>query len=133
MLLNQKVTLLVILTTLLLGASLNANATHISEPILNDSKTTFHLGENIIITGWVDYANKPTADVLLAFKVTRPDGSIATEAFYTSDDNGQFEFEFAANNKVPGKYLMTVTSHCQAIHRSICTYKNQTLTIDIVE
>lgn len=132
MLLNAKVTLSVILTSLLLGASLNANATHISEPILNDSKTTFRLGENIILNGWVNYANKPTADVLLAFKVTRPDGSIATEASYTSDDNGQFEFEFTAN-KVPGKYLMTVTSHCQAIHRSICTYKFQTLTIDIVE
>ena len=130
--LNLRVTLFVILTTLLLGAFQNANATHISEPILNDSKTTFRLGENIILNGWVNYANKPTADVLLAFKVTRPDGSIATEASYTSDNNGQFEFEFVTNTE-PGKYLMTITSHCQAIHRSICTYKNQTLTIDIVE
>ena len=130
--LNPKYTLSVILTSLLLGASLNVNATHISEPILNDSKTKFRLSEKIILNGWVNYDNKPTADVLLAFKVTRPDGSIATEASYTSDNNGQFEFEFITN-KAPGKYLVTVTSHCQEIHRSICTYKHQTLNIDIVE
>lgn len=130
--LNPRITLSVILTSLLLGVSVNAHATHISEPILNESKTKFRLGEKINISGWVSYDNKPTADVLLAFKVTRPDGSIATEASYTSDNNGQFEFEFIAN-KATGKYFATVTSHCQAIHRSICTYKYQTLNIDIVE
>ena len=130
---NTKLIYSAALTSLFLGAPINAHATHISEPIINESKTQYHLGEEIIINGWVRYDNQPTADVLLAFKVTRPDGSIATESSYPSDNNGQFVFKFATDNQIPGKYLVTVTSHCLAIHRSICTYKNQTLSIDIIE
>ena len=127
--LNQKY----IIAFLLLGASLNAHATHISEPILIESRTEYRLGEKIILNGWVSYDNKPTADVLLAFKLTRPDGSIATEESYSSDINGQFSFEFPTHKQATGKYLMTVTSHCLAIHRSICTYKNKTLNFEIVD
>ena len=127
--LNQKY----IFAILLLGASLSVHATHISKPILNESKTAFRLGEEIIFNGWVSYDNKPTADVLLAFKLTRPDGSIVTEESYPSNINGQFMFEFPVNKQSPGKYLMTVTSHCLAIHRSICTYKDKTLSIEIVD
>ena len=122
-----------ILASLLLSASLSVHATHISEPILNDTKTKYHLGEKIILNGWVSYDNKPTADVLLAFKVANPDGSIAIEESYPSDVNGEFIFKFPTNNLAPGAYLVTVTSHCQAIHRSICTYKNKTLSIEIVD
>ncbi len=131
--LNQKYIFTITLALLLFGAYLNVHATHISEPILNESKTKYRLGEKVILSGWVSYDNQATADVLLAFKVTRTDGSIATEATYSSDDNGKFAFEFATNHQVPGKYLATVTSHCLAIHRSICTYKNKTLSIDIIE
>ncbi len=131
--LNPKYIFTTTLALLLLGASLNVHATHISEPILNESKTKYRLGEKVILSGWVNYDNQPTADVLLAFKVTRADGSIAIEATYSSDDNGKFAFEFATNNQMPGKYLVTVTSHCLAIHRSICTYKNKTLSVDIIE
>lgn len=127
--LNQKY----ILASLLLGVSLSVHATHISEPILSETKTKYRLGEKIIINGWVSYDNKPTADVLLAFKVAHPDGFIATEASYPSDVNGQFLFEYSTNKQVPGKYLITITSHCQAIHRSICTYKNKAVSIEIVE
>lgn len=131
--LNPKYIFTITLVLLLFGASLNVHATHISEPILNESKTKYRLGEKVILSGWVSYDNQPTADVLLVLKVTRADRSIATEATYTSDDNGNFAFEFATNYQVAGKYLVTVTSHCLAIHRSICTYKNKTLSIDIIE
>jgi len=131
--LNQKYIFTITLALLLLGTSLNIHATHISEPILNESKTKYLLGEKVIVSGWVSYDNQPTAEVLLAIKVTRSDGSIAIETTDSSDDSGKFAFEFATNNQAPGKYLVTVTSHCLAIHRSICTYKNKTLSIDIVE
>ena len=122
-----------ILASVLLGASLSVHATHISEPIFSESKTKYRLGEKIIVNGWVSYDNKPTPNVLLAFKMTHSDGSIATEESYPSDLNGQFLFEYSTNKQVPGKYLITITSHCQEIHRSICTYKNKTLSIVIVE
>lgn len=131
--LNSKHIFTITLTLLLFSAYQNVHATHISEPILNESKIKYRLGEKIILSGWVSYDNQPTGDVLLAFKITRADGFIATEATYSSDDNGKFVFEFATNDQVPGKYLVTVTSHCLAIHRSICTYKNKTLPINIVE
>ena len=131
--LNPRYIFTITLTLLLFSASLIVQATHISEPILNESKTKYRLGEKIIFSGWVNYDNQPTADVLLALKVTRADGSIAREATQSSDDNGQFAFEFATNNQLPGKYLVEVTSHCLAVHRSICTYKNKTLSIDIIE
>lgn len=122
-----------ILVSLLLSASLNAHATHISEPVLSEPKTEYHLGDKIILNGWASYDNKPTADVLLAFKVTNPDGFIVKEESYPSDVNGQFIFNFSTNNLAPGAYLLTVTSHCQEIHRSICTYKHKTLSINIVD
>lgn len=131
--LKKENTRLILLVLLSLGVSLNANATHISEPILNESRTEYRLGEKIVISGWVSYNNQPTADVLLAFKVLSPDESIATEMSYPSDNRGQFVFEFDTKNQTPGKYQITVTSHCLEIHRPICTYKNQKLSIDITK
>ncbi len=129
----MRLNLKYILATLLLSACLNANATHISEPILSEPTTEYRLGEKITLHGWVSYDNKPTADVLLAFKLTKSDTTIVTEASYHSNIDGQFLFEYPTNKLTPGKYLITVTSHCLEIHRSICTYKNKTLNIQIVE
>ncbi len=129
----MRLNLKYILATLLLSTCVSANATHISEPILIEPKTEYRLGERITLYGWVSYDNKPTADVLLAFKLSHPDASIVTETSYPSDIDGQFLFEYSTNKLIPGKYLITVTSHCLEIHRSICTYKNKTLNIQIVE
>lgn len=112
---------------------LNAYATHISEPILNESKTEYYLGEKIVLHGWVSYDNQPTADVLLAFKITHTDGTSVADVSYPSDSKGKFKFEFDTQNLTPGKYRVTVTSHCLEIHRPICTYKSQTLSINITK
>lgn len=128
-----QINLFIILVLLLFGLVQNANATHISEPILSEPKTEYTLGEKIVLNGWVSYNDQPTADVLLNFKVIRPDGTTATEQSYPSDSSGHFAFEFDTSNQIPGTYQVTITSHCLEIHRHICTYKNQTLSIKVIE
>lgn len=111
----------------------NANATHISEPILSEPHTEYKLGEKIVLNGWVSYNDQPTADVLLNFRVIRPDGAIADEQSSPSDDNGGFVFEFDTNDQIPGTYQVIITSHCLEIHRHICTYKNKALAVEVIE
>lgn len=109
------------------------SATHISEPILSDPKTEYHLGEKIVLNGWVSYNDQPTADVLLNFKVIRPDGTLATEKFNPSDNSGHFEFAFDTSDQMAGTYEVTITSHCLEIHRHVCTYKKETLQIKVMD
>lgn len=111
----------------------NASATHISEPVLSEPETEYKLGEKIVLNGWVSYNDQPTADVLLNFKVIRPDGATAVEQSYHSDVSGHFAFEFDTSDQIPGTYQVTITSHCLEIHRNICTYKNQTLAVKVIE
>ncbi|SDW65600.1 hypothetical protein [Nitrosomonas oligotropha] len=106
-------------------------ATHISQPILTDPKTHYAAGETVILHGRVDYNEQPAPDVLLNFKLTRADGSVAADQSYPSDQNGLFEFKFDTRNEKAGSYQFTVTSHCLEIHRYACTYKNQTLSIQL--
>lgn len=109
----------------------NAFATHISQPVVTDAKTQYTVGETIILHGWVNYNDQATPDVLLNFKVMRPDGSIAADQSYPSDAEGRFEFKFDTNNEKPGTYQITITSHCLDIHRYACTYKNQAVSIQL--
>ncbi|SFE24331.1 hypothetical protein [Nitrosomonas sp. Nm166] len=106
-------------------------ATHISKPVLIDSKTQYVVGDTVILHGWVDYNAQPAPDVLLNFRLTRPDGTTAVDQFYTSDQEGRFEFKFDTRNEAPGTYQMTITSHCLETHRYACAYKNQTLAIHL--
>lgn len=106
-------------------------ATHISQPVLIDPKTQYATGETIILHGRVDYNEQLAPDVLLNFKLTRSDGSVAADQSYPSDQNGLFEFKFDTRNEKAGSYQFTVTSHCLEIHRYACTYKNQTLSIHL--
>lgn len=108
-----------------------AFATHISQPIVTDPKTQYAIGETVILRGWVNYNEQATPDVLLNFKVTRPDGSVALDRSYPSNAEGWFEFEFDTKNEKPGTYRITITSHCLEIHRYACTYKNQTVSIQL--
>lgn len=110
-----------------------AHATHISQPILVNPKTQYALGESVALQGWVSYNDQATADVLLHFKVTRPDGSVAVDQSYPSDREGKFEFTFDTRNEQAGTYQITVTSHCLEIHRYACTYKNQSLSIQLMQ
>ncbi|PSJ18090.1 hypothetical protein C7H79_04340 [Nitrosomonas supralitoralis] len=111
----------------------NAFATHISQPILVDPKTHYTVGDTIILHGWVEYNAQPAPDVLLNFKLTHSDSDEAPVAdqSYPSDQKGRFEFKFDTTNEAPGAYLFTITSHCLEIHRYACTYKNQTLSIQL--
>lgn len=118
------------LLLILCGMMQNSFATHISKPVLIDPKTQYNVGDTVILHGWVDYSEKPAPDVLLNFKLTRPDGTIAVDQSYPSDQEGHFEFKFDSKNEVPGTYQITITSHCLEIHRYACTYKNQTLSIE---
>jgi hypothetical protein len=131
--LNTKQISLFFLVLLLCGLAQNSNATHISEPILSEPKTEYILGEKIVLNGWVSYNDEPTADVLLNFKVILPNGTTATEQSYPSDSSGHFAFEFDTNGQVPGTYQVTITSHCLEIHRPFCTYKNQTISINVID
>ena len=106
-----------------------ASATHISQPIAINPKTQYTIGETVVMQGWVNYNDQATPDVLLHFKVTRPDGSIASDQSYPSDQQGRFEFRFDTQNEKPGAYQIIITSHCLEIHRYACTYKNQTIPI----
>lgn len=106
-------------------------ATHISQPVLIDPQTQYVTGETVVLRGRVDYNEQPAPDVLLNFKLTRPDGSVATDQSYPSDEKGYFEFKFDTLNEKAGSYQFTVTSHCLEIHRYACTYKNQTLSIQL--
>ncbi len=131
--LNTKQISLIFLLFLLCGLAQHSNATHISEPIVSEPKTEYFMGEKIVLNGWVSYNDQPTADVLLNFKVIRPDGTIAAEQSYPSDSSGHFKFEFDTSDQMTGTYQVTITSHCLEIHRHVCTYKNQTLPIQVIE
>ncbi len=114
-------------------ATLNGNAlaTHISQPILENPKAHYHVGETITLQGWVEYNAQPAPDVLLNFKLTRVDGTVAADQSYSSDAKGRFEFKFDTSREKSGSYQLVITSHCLEIHRYACTYKTQTLSIDL--
>lgn len=124
--LNSFVILLIIC-----GGIKNSFATHISQPVLIDPKTHFTVGDTVVLSGWVEYNAQPAPDVLLNFKLIRSDGSLVTDQSYPSNQKGHFEFKFDTKNEPPGSYQFTVTSHCLEIHRYACTYKNQTLFIQL--
>jgi len=119
------------LLLILCGVITDSLATHISKPVLIDPKTEYTVGSTVILQGWVDYNEKPAPDVLLNFLVTRPDGTVAVDQSYPSNQDGHFEFKFVTKNEVPGTYQITITSHCLEIHRYACTYQNQTLSIHL--
>ncbi len=120
-----------VLLIILCGMIKNSFATHISKPVLINPETEYTVGSTVILHGWVDYNAQPTPDVLLNFKLTRPDGTIAVDQSYPSNQEGHFEFKFDTKNEVPGIYKITITSHCLEIHRYACTYQSQTLSINL--
>jgi uncharacterized protein YfaS (alpha-2-macroglobulin family) len=122
---------LFLLTLILCGAVKNSFATHISKPILIEPRSEYSIGEKVILNGWADYNAQPTADVLLNFKVSKPDDTVIIDQSHPTDQQGHFEFEFDTKNLTPGLYQITITSHCKEIHRSICSYNSQTLTIHL--
>lgn len=119
----------VLMLSLMGGFIPDTVATHISKPVLKEYKVEYDLGEKIVLVGWVDYNDQPTSDVLLNVKVFQPEGVELLERSIVSDERGYFRMELETENLSPGNYRIVVTSHCREVHRSICNYRNEALTI----
>lgn len=132
MMASKKTSIFAFSVLLFLFGSLSSSwATHISQPILINPKTQYTIGESVTLHGWVNYNDQAAADVLLNFRVIRPDGSTLVDQSYPSNAKGQFEFKFDTKSEAPGNYQITITSHCLEIHRYACTYKSQSLVIQL--
>lgn len=129
---SRKTSILLFAWLIASGGFINDSlATHISQPVLIDPQTHYAVAETVMLHGRIDYNAQPAPDVLLNFKLTRPDGTVAVDQSYPSDQAGHFQFKFDTRNEAPGTYQLTITSHCLEIHRYACTYKNQTLSIHL--
>lgn len=113
--------------------ALESYQTHISEPIITSNKTNYVPGENITISGWVNYNEAPTSDVLLRIITIDPLGTRIFDEYTTSDSEGKFSIEIPlTNNAETGTYNIEIVSQCREIHREICTHQNERLEV-IVE
>ena len=108
--------------------------THVSNPVITTSKINYIQGENAIITGWVNYNEESTSDVLLKITATDPQEVKILDKNITSDSDGTFSFDFPIpeNSKV-GKYTIEITSQCREVHQEICTHQSETITINVKE
>lgn len=129
----RNLLLFVISAVMIIGIQ-NAYSTHISQPILTiDENFVYSVGDNLSITGWVEYDDAATSDVLLSVKISNPNGIVVSDFFLTSDSDGKFEFPFElTENDASGDYLVNIMSMCREIHRDICTHKTAETTISVI-
>ena len=113
--------------------ALESYQTHISKPVIISNKISYFQGENITISGWVNYNEESTSDVLLRIITINPMGTKIFDEFITSDSKGEFSVDIPlAENAEVGTYNIEIISQCREIHREICTHQNETVSI-IVE
>ena len=106
--------------------------THVSTPIITSDKFNYKNGEDIIISGWVNYNDEPTSDVLLRVILTDPLETRIFDKYTTSDLDGTFSIKIPiADNAETGTYEVEVTSQCREIHRQVCTYQYEKVSINI--
>jgi Ca2+-binding RTX toxin-like protein len=111
---------------------LDAEATHLSKPVVVMNKATFETNETMIVTGWVNYFG-PTSDVLLDALLRASNGTIAAINTSKSDSFGNFSFNFRlSDNVVPGKYIVQIISQCREEHREICANGSTSFPIVVV-
>ena len=111
---------------------LESYQTHISDPVITSNKTSYLLGENIMISGWVNYNEEPTSDVLLRIIVTDPLEIKIFDKYITSDTDGVFSIEIPiTKNAEMGNYSIEIISQCREIHREICTHQNEIMYITV--
>ena len=112
----------------------DAYSTHISQPIITvDDNLVYSIGDDLSITGWVEYDDSSTSDVLLSVKISNPNGTVVSDFFLTSDSDGKFEFPFElSDDDSPGDYLVNIMSMCREIHRDICTHKTAEIAISVI-
>ena len=129
----RNLLLFVIAAVMIIGIQ-NAYSTHISQPILTiDENFVYSVGDNLSITGWVEYDDAATSDVLLSVKISNPNEIVVSDFFLTSDSDGKFEFPFElTENDASGDYLVNIMSMCREIHRDICTHKTAETTISVI-
>ena len=125
--------LLFIAAIMIVGVQ-DAYSTHISQPILTiEDNFVYSIGNDLAITGWVEYDDAATSDVLLSVKISNPNGTVISDFFLTSDSDGKFEFPFElSEDDFPGDYLVNIMSMCREIHRDICTHKTVETTISVI-
>ena len=111
-----------------------AYATHISQPIMTvQDSLVYSYGDTLTISGWVNYSDEPTSNVLLSVKISNSNGTVISDFFLTSDSDGKFEFPFELSQDDPsGDYLVNIMSMCREIHRDICTHKTAETTISVL-
>ena len=112
----------------------DAYSTHISQPIITvDDNLVYSIGDDLSITGWVEYDDASTSDVLLSVKISNQNGTVVSDFFLTSDSDGKFEFPFElSDDDSPGDYLVNIMSMCREIHRDVCTHKTAEIAISVI-
>jgi len=132
-LLMQNYLLLFIAAVAIIGIQ-GAYATHVSQPIMTvEDSLVYSYGDTLTISGWVNYSDEPTSNVLLSVKISNSNGTVISDFFLTSDSDGKFEFPFELSQDDPsGDYLVNIMSMCREIHRDICTHKTAETTISVL-
>ena len=130
----MKIFVLFIIAAITIIGVENAYSTHVSQPILTiDDNFVYSVGDDLSITGWVEYDDAATSDVLLSVKISNPNGTVISDFFLTSDSEGKFEFPFELSQDDPsGDYLVNIMSMCREVHREICTHKTAETTISVL-
>jgi len=131
--LMQNYLLLFIAAVAIIGIQ-GAYATHVSQPIMTvEDSLVYSYGDTLTISGWVNYSDEPTSNVLLSVKISNSNGTVISDFFLTSDSDGKFEFPFELSQDDPsGDYLVNIMSMCREIHRDICTHKTAETTISVI-
>ena len=112
---------------------LESYQTHVSKPIIMADKFGYKLGEKIIVSGWVNYNEEATSDVLLRIILENPSEREIFEEYIVSGIDGTFAIEIPIEkNSEVGDYEIKVISQCREIHREICTHQYGTIPISIM-
>ena len=111
-----------------------AYSTHVSQPIMTvEQSLVYSYGDNLIISGWVNYSDEPTSDVLLSIKISNPNEIVISDFFITSDSKGEFAFPFELSEDDPaGDYTVNIMSMCREVHRDICTHKTAEIAVSVL-
>jgi len=131
--LMQNYLLLLIAALAIIGIQ-GAYATHISQPIMTvQDSLVYSYGDNLTISGWVNYSDEATSDVLLSVKISNPNGTVISDFFITSDSKGEFAFPFElSEDDASGDYIINIMSMCREIHRDICTHKTAEVAVSVL-
>ncbi len=125
--------LLLVAVVVIIGIQV-AYATHVSQPIMTvENNLIYSYGDTLSISGWVNYSDEPTSDVLLNIKISNPNGTVISDFFITSDSKGEFAFPFElSEDDKSGDYIINIMSMCREIHRDICTHKTAEISVSVL-